>query len=114
MDTKFKEKRKFPRIRFLNPVRYQIRGIPEFNNVISDNLGLGGVSFINDRFIAPQTLLMLEINVLARVLNPVGSVAWSANVAHSDKYNLGIEFLEMDAQKKAYLKDYINLQRGMF
>jgi hypothetical protein len=114
MPGELKEKRASPRIKCSRAIRYQIRGTPEFNNVTSDNLSVMGVGFLNNKFIAPQTLLMLEINILSRILNPVGRVAWSAPLLHSDRYGLGVEFLELDPQQKRYLSDYINLQRGSF
>jgi hypothetical protein len=106
------EKRRFPRLELSLPLRYQIRGIPEFNNAVSDNFSVGGVSFINDKFIAPNTALMLEINILSRILNPVGRVVWSYNVSRSDKYKLGIEFLELDPADKNYISDYIDMLTG--
>jgi hypothetical protein len=106
------EKRRFPRLELSLPLRYQIRGMPEFNNAVSDNFSVGGVSFINDKFIAPNTALMLEINILSRILNPVGRVVWSYNVSRSDKYKLGIEFLELDPADKNYISDYIDMLTG--
>jgi len=86
----------------------------EFANTISDNISTGGVAFNVHSYIAPQTPLMLEINVLSRILYPIGRVAWCEPVPHSDKNRLGVEFLEMDPLEKRYLTDYIILQRSGF
>jgi hypothetical protein len=112
MAAGLEDKRRFPRIELKVPLRYQIRGSPEYNNSISDGISLGGISFINNKFIAPLTNLMLEINVLSRALNPIGRVAWSSPLAHSDRYRLGIEFIELGASEKNYLSDYIDMQMG--
>jgi hypothetical protein len=48
--------------------------------------------------------------VLNRVLRPIGKVAWSVPVAHSNRNQTGIQFVEFDALEKNYLRDFINLQ----
>ena len=113
MAVKWEERRRFPRIRLRAPVRYQTRGTPEFNNVMSDNVGLGGIGFINDKFIAPKTLVMLEMNILSRFLNPIGRIAWVSSLPRSDRYRLGVEFLELGPDVKKYLQDYIDMRRGI-
>lgn len=112
MVIKLEEKRHCPRINFHTPIRYQIRGTSEFDNAISDNISTGGISFINNKFIAPATPVMLEINVLSRILRPIGKIAWSSPLPHSYRNRLGIEFLELDPQEKNYLADYIKMQMG--
>lgn len=113
MPISLEEKRRFPRIKLSCLLHYKIRGIVTlFNNTISDNLSLGGISFVNNKFIASKTLIMLEINILSQILKPLGRIVWSSALPHSDKYRIGVEFLEMDHQEKNYLKDYIDMQMG--
>jgi len=96
-------------------MRYQVRGsAAEFSNTISDNISAGGIAFNSARYIAPQTPLMLEIDVLSRVLHPVGRVAWCQPLPHSDRKRLGVEFLEIDPLEKNYLEDYIQMQTSRF
>jgi len=114
MATSFEEKRSFPRIRLRIPIHCKVRGEGECSNAVSDNIGLGGIGFINDKFIAPQTFLMLEVNVLSRLLSPIGRIAWANSLPHSNRYQLGVEFIEFDPQEKNFLKDYIDIQTGKF
>ncbi|MBU4345790.1 MAG: PilZ domain-containing protein [Candidatus Omnitrophica bacterium] len=114
MDTNFQEKRSSPRVKLQRPLRYQLRGLPEFNNVIGDNISTGGIGFFSDKFIAPNTLTMLEINILSRMLRAVGKIVRSVYLSHSNKYYLGIEFLELDPIEQMYLGDFINMQRTRF
>lgn len=108
----FKEKRNFPRIKLRIPLRYQIRGKPEFYNTVSSDISLSGIGFTDDKFITPNTCAGLEINLLSRVLRMQGKIVRSSPVAHSDKYRLGVEFLEWDPPEKNYLKDFIDMQMG--
>lgn len=104
------DKRNSPRINARAALRYQIRGTPDFNNVLSDNISVSGLGFINDNFIAPFSNVTLQINILSRILNPIGRIAWSAPVPHSNKYRLGVEFLEINPVERRYLNDYIGIQ----
>lgn len=112
MLNRLKENRQFPRIGLKVPVRYLVRGTPGVDNALCDNISAGGMSFTTDKFIPSSTHLMLEINVLSRILKPVGKVAWSSQLAHSDRNRLGIEFLEFVPSERNYLQDFIKMQLG--
>jgi hypothetical protein len=92
-------------------MRYQLRGKPEFGNAISNDISCGGLKFTSNNFIPTLTALMLEINVLNRVLRPIGRVAWSSSVAYSNRSHVGVEFIEFNPLEKNYLKEFINMQR---
>lgn len=106
------EKRYFPRIKLYTPVRYQIRGKPDFCNGVGKDISGKGISLIIDRFIAPSGNLSLQINVLRRVLNPIGKVVWSHPLSHADRFHTGIEFVEFDPAEKKYLDDFIDMQKS--
>ena len=107
------EKRNFPRIRLRTQLRYQIRGTPDFNNALSEDISLSGMGFINDNFIVPSSNVTLEINILSRILTPIGRITWSMPLEHSDRYRLGVEFLEFNPVEKRYLGDFIDIQMQM-
>ena len=104
------EKRRFPRIPLRIPLHYQVRGTSKFNNTIINDISLGGLGFTNNEFIAPNTALALELDILFRVLGPIARVAWSSPLPHSDRSRLGVEFLELDPRDKNYLSDYIDMK----
>lgn len=110
MLSNFKEKRNFTRLGLRTPVRYQIRGQPQFDSTISNDISLGGISFTSDSFIPPQTPVMLEVNILSKVLKAVGKIAWTQPIPHSDRNIMGLEFVELPYKERTYLKDYLNIQ----
>jgi hypothetical protein len=110
MDIRPKEQRRFPRIKFQNPLHCQVRGSPDSSSTISDNISLNGIGFINDRYLPALTSIMLEINLLTRVLHPIGRVVWSAPFPHSDRFKAGVEFFEFDQQEKQFLSDFITMK----
>ncbi|MDD5466057.1 MAG: PilZ domain-containing protein [Candidatus Omnitrophica bacterium] len=107
-----KENRCFPRIGFHSKIQYQLRGKPDFSSALTNDISCGGLRFTGDRFVPRSTAVMLEINVLNRVLRPIGKVAWSRPLAHSNRNQTGIEFVEFDLLERRYLKDFINMQLG--
>lgn len=102
------EKRANPRVKLKTPVNFQIRGRPHYTNALSDDISLSGLRLINDSFIGPGTLVELRINVLSRILNPTGRIAWSSRIPHSDNYRVGVEFLQIQKPERNYLADYID------
>ena len=104
-------KRLFPRIPVKGALRYQIRGTHDIRNTVYENIGEGGIGFTCDRFIAPNTALNLEINSLARLLQPIGKVVWAVPCsAYSDRYKVGVQFLEIATHEKNILTDYITMK----
>ena len=110
MAPHYSEKRFFPRVRFSTPLRFQLRGAPEANTTISDDLSAGGVGFISDKFLTWNAPVMLEFSLLSRVLKPIGRVAWSSPFPHSNRFRVGIEFTEFNPVDKRFLQDFLTLQ----
>lgn len=110
MPKETEDKRRFLRVKLQAPLRYQLRGKPDFASSIAENISIGGLSFSNDKFISPNTLLTLEINVLRRLLRSTARVAWATDLPYGNRFRNGVEFLEIDDSDKKYLADYINMQ----
>ncbi|MCU0665881.1 MAG: PilZ domain-containing protein [Candidatus Omnitrophica bacterium] len=107
-------KRCLNRIKAHQAVRYQIRGNQSFDSAVTDDLSCAGLSFTNDKFISLDTLLMFQINVLSRMISPIGRVCWVNNVPFSDRFRYGVQFVEVDPSQKRYLSDYVDMQGGKF
>lgn len=110
---KQKENRCTVRLDFHSAIRYQVRGKSDFGRGISNDISCGGLRLINKEFIPASKLVMLEINVLNRILKPIGKVAWSMALAHSNRIQTGIEFVEFNNIERNYLKDFIDMRREL-
>ena len=110
MNIRPKDLRRFPRIKFQNSLHYQVRGSPDSSSTISDNISINGICFINDRYLPALTSIMLDINLLSRVLRPIGRVVWSEPFSHSDRFKAGVEFFEFDQQEKKFLSEFITMK----
>lgn len=107
---KLDEKRRHSRLSLHTPIRYQVRGQPQFDNTISNDISLGGLSFTSIGFVPPKTPVMLEVNLLSKVLKVIGKIAWVQTLPHSYRNKIGVEFLNMDPLEKNYLSEYLNMQ----
>ncbi len=106
------EKRQHPRLILANPMSFMIPGVGKINNVLSHDISLGGMGFVNNWFIPMNTPLKLRINILSKELNSVGMIRRSVPIPHSDRYYTGVEFKEFNVDDKKYLSDYIQLRTG--
>lgn len=111
MNRQENEKRKFPRLVSDLLLRYQVRGTPQFGNAITKDISVGGVRFAVESYIKPLTDIMLEINILSRTVNPIARVRWTQPLAHSNRYQVGLEFIEIEPMSKNYLSDYLTLKQ---
>ena len=112
MESNQQEKRLFPRTRLKTSLRYQIRGTSNYRNAICDDISLVGIGFINNEFLTPETLVSLEIGVMSKVFRAIGKIAWSHSLPHSNRFRVGIQFLEFNLPDKNFLSDYIKMQIG--
>ena len=106
------ERRDGHRVKINLPVRFYARGNSEIVATVSENISAEGLRFVHARFLAPQTVVMMEITLLQQMLTAVGKVVWSEPLPHSYRYHLGIEFLEFDFRERNFLQDYIQLHHG--
>ena len=110
MFNRANESRRSSRINFSGPLRCQIRGLQEITSTISEDLSVSGVKFIAEKFIPPNTPVMLEINLLSKIVRPIAQIVWSMPFPHQDKFHLGAKFLEWDPREKKSLSDFLNMR----
>ena len=109
----FEERRRYPRFNTHLPVRFQLKeSASKFGHTLSRDISEGGIRLILNEFLRPKTEVFLETIVLGRVILPKAAVVWSHRIPHSDNYQIGLEFLEMDRIERQKLKEYIDYKRG--
>ncbi len=96
-----KEKRKFFRLRAYHLMRYKILkdGCPTvFVPASVKDIGGGGIRFLVEERIPLNTLVELRINFpsLSTPIFTLAKIAWSKQVAKSQRYLLGAQFMQID------------------
>ena len=107
MRMQFEEKRRSVRLDVSLPLRYEVRGEQKFGNTLTRNLSATGASFLVDGFIKPNSHLALDINILKRSISAIGTVKWSSALPRFDKYQVGLEFMEITPKDKTFISDYV-------
>ena len=108
----YKERRYSSRVKLRVPLHYQLQGDSEFGNTLTEDVSLGGIGFVNNKFLASGVRILLEFNILSRLLKAIGKIVWSSPLPHSDRYRVGIQFQELDPIVSRDLSDYIDMQTG--
>lgn len=109
-----KERRRFLRVNFKEPLRYQILGLSILKNTIAENISLGGIGFINEEFIPPGTMIKLGFNIFLSHIEVLGKIVWTQLVSYSDRYRLGVEFQNLDLRASKSISDFVELQATSF
>lgn len=109
------ERRRFPRLACRAAV--QVRDLFEPGaspaGGLSGNVSVGGLRFQSERFL-PQTRLLLVQLTLPGASAPfrtIVRVVWTAKQLHTERYDVGAEFIEVASQDLRGLADYV--ERGI-
>ena len=102
--------RKYPRLNSYLPLRYKIRGRSEFGSSLTRDISISGMRFTTQDYIKPTTDISVEINLLSKIISSIGRVKWSQSLPHSNRYQIGLEFIEIEPGNRFFLSDYINFK----
>ncbi|MDP2938890.1 MAG: PilZ domain-containing protein [Candidatus Omnitrophota bacterium] len=107
------ERRKFRRASLDTPLRYKFKQANEFGSTITRDISEGGLKLNLEKFVPINTDFVLELGLdkLSNIINAVGKVVWVTKIPHSERYQLGLEFQEINEQHKRDISSYIKSHR---
>ncbi len=105
----FKEKRQNKRVELHLPIKYRIMTNNQFNNALSLDVSNKGLRIATEDFMPTLSDIFVQLNLFSMVIELIARVIWSKRVRYSDKFQFGLEFLEVDLTKRRYLEDYLAL-----
>ncbi|MFC1576985.1 PilZ domain-containing protein [Candidatus Omnitrophota bacterium] len=105
------DKRRFPRMELKVTLGYKDLkklGRPSIN-VVTTDLGEGGVRFQSDQFISLACRLIVEIKIptAQKPIRAISKVAWIKKVPLSDQYDIGNQFLEISKEDKENVATFV-------
>ena len=103
-------KRQYPRFSFPEPVSYQSQELP--NGSLAGNISVGGLKLSVHEFVPLGTVLEVQIAFSnpIRVVNVKTKVVWVKEIAYSERYELGLEFIRERATLEV-IEEYVNARR---
>jgi c-di-GMP-binding flagellar brake protein YcgR len=95
---KGRDKRRFPRLPFKEAVKFQIGEFTSPDGSLSKDLSRGGISLTVNEFIPVkgQVIVYLQQHKEAQVVELKGIVAWVKILPESERYQIGVEFCDLD------------------
>ncbi|MBM3252356.1 MAG: PilZ domain-containing protein [Candidatus Omnitrophica bacterium] len=104
-----KEKRTSERKNIYASVRYQLKSSQAFGATSSCDISEGGLRLNFERFVPNNTEFLLQMNLPAmpKIVNALGKVVWANRIPHSDRYQLGLKFIEIEDREKTGVSDYL-------
>ena len=103
------ERRAGARIRAYRPVRLRLLRSPRLLETLTKDLSVGGVCCITSTPFPVSTLLNLEL-ILSSGEAPVsarGRAVWFRNIPHSDQFDVGVSFSEIQEDDRQRLSAYL-------
>ncbi len=94
------DQRRFSRIEFRESVEYEVRDARHFGGCLSCDLSLGGMRINFEEFLPLHTLVNVRFrDQSGRWVDLVGKVMWISKLPHTDRYQMGLKFVEEDNLK---------------
>ena len=96
------ERRRFPRLPFHEPVQYQLKDTHRFGGCLAGDISEGGIRVNFNDFIPLKTQIAVQVFLtLGRMVECVGHVVWIQKFPFSDRYQVGLAFLDGDSSAEA-------------
>lgn len=101
-----REKRRHRRVTGDFPLKYRTLEDNPYSGGFTRNIAEGGVRFIGHRFIPLATNLTLNLSLptTARRLNALGKVVWIRKVPTGERYEIGLEFIDISDDDKREIR----------
>lgn len=100
--TREEERRRFRRLKTSLPVEYRFFDSDRFRQSVTCDISEGGVSFLMDGPAPTGAHLFFYVRLRHKPqpLYGIAKIAWSAPVPYSQKYKVGLEFIETGSISK--------------
>lgn len=105
-----KEKRKFTRFPLRVPLKFNLGSSNLPRNTVSVDVSESGVKALANDFIKASSTVRLELDLNPSRLTFTGRIAWAQRVTHSDKYHIGLEFIQPLPETVANLRVFLQFK----
>lgn len=113
------ERRHYPRLK--QQVQFDFKSVDKpkeaFMSALTKDISEGGAKFVNEEFIAKDTRLVTKLflsDVFLEPLMAISRVVWIQQVPFADRYQLGLEFMDVSDENRLTLHKFVNqnLKKG--
>ena len=105
---KMEERRRYPRVNISFPVECEI--LPERKKIfytVTKNLSIGGAKILSEFFFPNEKTFKININLINEIIKAKAKVVWCNKEPYSERYQMGLCFLDMNKNDKDHLKTFL-------
>jgi len=101
-------RRKNPRVGVSFPVECSVASEKNYFYTVSKDLSNNGVKILAGQALSKGASLRLNINLINKIVDVLAKVAWCNKERASERYCVGLEFLEMDKLSQETLGGFLS------
>ena len=103
------ERRRFIRVPDNSQISYEVISRPKIGDFFTKDISQGGIRFFVHEFIPKNALLKIRLTLkkLSFSFEAVVKLVWIREDPHSDRHEIGVEFINLPKKATEYLIDYI-------
>jgi c-di-GMP-binding flagellar brake protein YcgR len=104
-----RERRRFIRIPENAPITYEIMDNPETGEHFTKDISLGGIRFFIHHFVPVNSFLRIKLFLkkITFYFEALVRVVWIRRDPHGDRYEIGVEFINIPQEAVEHLIEYI-------
>ena len=110
--TPWDEKRRAFRLKSSLPIHYDSSSDAASGATLTQDISEGGVSMLCEEFIPRLSRMSVQINLLPnKLVAATGEVKWAQRIAHSYRYQVGLEFKDIGSDDRRSISEYVASHR---
>src|SRR3989338_6309211 len=110
--TPWDEKRRAFRLKSSLPIHYDSSSDAASGATLTQDISEGGVSMLCEGFIPRLSRMSMQINLMPnKLVAASGEVKWAQRITHSYRYQVGLEFKDLDNDVRRSISEYVASHR---
>lgn len=110
--TPWNEKRKAFRLKSSLPIHYDSSGDAASGSTLTRDISERGMSMLCEEFIPRLSWMSIQINLMPnKLVAASGKVKWAQRIAHSYRYQVGLEFKDISNDVRRSISEYVASHR---
>ncbi|MFH1690956.1 MAG: PilZ domain-containing protein [Candidatus Omnitrophota bacterium] len=114
MEKLIAEKRRCTRLTISIPVSYEILGDRKiFGSCLAKDIDNNGLKIRIDKFFPANTKLAIKLYFpeVKKIAQGEARITWAQPINYSNKYHLGVEFINFNPIYKKWIEEYIMIHK---
>lgn len=105
-----KDRRKYLRIPESSQISYEVLSTSKIRDFVTKDISQGGIRFLVNEFIPNNSLLKIRVTLekIHFCFEALVKMVWINEDPRSERFEVGVEFINISEEAQQHLIDYIN------